>query len=195
MLSFVTLCGVALVIGFAQRNVAALEVSSPPAFASQQPLPKPPPPDVRETKVLPLDSQHCTASDTLLFDSRSAEVLARCERSAPATRLLLTVVPRTADPSDDLQGLWLRICGQVLNARRPSGWRVEIKRERDRPDGVANVTWKRLDAAASVKMPASGRIRDFEVTLLGQWRQGPNVKVGFARTGFHGIVSPHDCPS
>lgn len=98
VLSLVTICGVAPVIGSAQRNVAALQVSAPPAFASQQPLPKPPPVDVRETRVLPLDSEHCTASDTLLFDSRSAEVLARCERNAPTTPLFVTVVLRTAAP-------------------------------------------------------------------------------------------------
>ena len=144
------ICGVAVVIGCAQRKVTAPEVSSPPAFALQQPLPKPPPPppDERETEALPLDSENCAISDTLLIDFTRAEVLARCNRSPPTTRVIVTVVPRTTDPADYLRGFSLRFCGEVLDARGPSGWGVEIRREKGRSDVAAYVTWERPDAAA-----------------------------------------------
>jgi hypothetical protein len=192
----VTICVTAVGAGCRERKAAAPEVSSPAAFGSQQSLPKPPPPppDARETKVLPLDSDSCTTRYATLIDFTSAEVLARCDSTAPTTRVILTVVPRTTDPADYVRALSLRFCGEVLNARGPSGWRVEIGREKSRSDAAADVKWERPDAAAPSEMPASSRIGGFEVTFQGQWRRGQNWSVAFSRSGGLAYGSPHDCP-
>lgn len=192
----VTICVTAVVAGCGERKAAAPEVPSPPDFGLQQPLPKapPPPPNARETTVLPLDSDNCTTRDTTLIDFRSAEVLARCDSTAATTRVILTVVPRTTDPADYLRALSLRFCGEVLNARGPSGWKVGIGREKGRSEVAAVVTWELPYAAPPSQLPASGRIGGFEVTLQGQWRRGLNWSAAFTRSGGLASGSPHDCP-
>jgi hypothetical protein len=192
----VTICGAAIAAGCGERKAAAPEVPSPPDFGLQQPLPTapPPPPNARETKVLPLDSDNCTTRDTTLIDLTGAEVLARCDSTAATTRVILTVVPRSTDPADYLRAVSLRFCGEVLNARGPSGWRVDVGREKGRSDVAADVTWERPDAVAPSEMPASSRIGGFEVSLQGQWRRGVNWSVAFTRSGGLASGSAHDCP-
>jgi hypothetical protein len=192
----VAICSTVVATGCGEQKAAPPEVSAPPSSASQQAVPKPPPPppEERETKSLPVDSDNCTVSDMTLIDFTSAEVLARCDNTAPTTRVLLTVVPRTTDPADYLRAISLRFCGEVLNGRAPSGWRVEIKREKGRSDVAADVTWELPDAGPLFHMPAPGRIGGFEVTLRGKWRRGLGFYAAFTRSAGVVNASPHDCP-
>jgi len=114
----------------------------PPVFAPQQSRAKRPPAEERETKVLPLDSNTCSASDTTIIDFTSAQVLARCDSTESTTRLLVTVIPRTPDPADYLRALSLRFCGEVIDAGAPSGWQTEIERENARAGVAADVRWE-----------------------------------------------------
>jgi hypothetical protein len=117
-----------------------------------------------------------------------------CDRTAANTRVLLTVVPRTTDPADYLRALSLRFCGEVLDAQGPTGWSVDIKREKGRSAVAADVTWELPDAGRPFQVAASGRIAGFEVTLRGKWRRGLDFYAAFTRSAGLARASPHDCP-
>jgi hypothetical protein len=69
--------------------------------------------------VVQLDSSTCGATNAVLIDVTAAEVLVRCDRRTPMTRVLLTIVPGTTDPADYPNALSLRFCGDVITAE---GW-------------------------------------------------------------------------
>jgi hypothetical protein len=166
----------------------------PPPFGDQPPLPRPLAPAERETKVVPLDSSTCGATDALLVDVTTAEVLVRCDRHTPMTRVLLTVVPRTTDPADYPRALSLRFCGDVIGAEAPAGWEVQIEREKGRDSVAADVRWELLPTQPHPAAFAAGRLAGFAVSLRGDWRRGMGYWVGFRESGQGGGISPHDCP-
>ena len=190
----VSICVAGFAAGCGERNGPPPEAASPPAFVSPQPQPKDPRPDGRETKVMRLDSDECTASQVPLIDFTSAEVLARCESKGSTSRIVLTVLARTTDSADYLRALSLRFCGDVVGAEAPSGWKVEIEREKGRSALAADVLWELTDANPNSKTPVSRRTVEFAVTLRGQWRRGLGYSVVFSESGGVGSGSPHDCP-
>ena len=177
-----------------EETVQAPRVPPAPAIAVQALQPRFPPPEPRDTKVLPLDSKSCPLSDTTLVDFTLAEVLARCETTGPTSRVFLTVVPRTTDPADHLRTLSLRFCGDVVGAEGPTGWKVEIQREKGRSAVAADVTWTIPDAPARPEISASRRIGAFTVILRGQWRRGWGYHVGFSESFGLSSIAIHDCP-
>lgn len=190
----VSLCLTAAMVACRNAKAPAIEVPPPPAVVSPRPEAEPPQPEPRETKVWPLDSQNCTPTETTLIDFTSAQVRVRCDSGSTTTRVLLTVLSRTADPGDHLQALSLRFCGDVVNAEAPAGWEIEIEREEGRSAIAADVTWK-LPGAAAYSAPAAGRaISGFAVTLRRPWRRGLGYYVTFSESGGAGSSSPHDCP-
>jgi hypothetical protein len=124
---------------------------SPAAIAPRPPQLPPLPPEERTTRVLPLDSKTCGASDTTYIDHTIAEVLARCVTTARTTRVMLTVLSRATDPADHLQGMSQRFCGNVIDATGPEGWKVSVERERGLRDLAGQVTWE----SPALRMPHS----------------------------------------
>jgi hypothetical protein len=190
---FVSVCVTAIAVGCAEPRSAAREPLPPPAVASEQLQPKPPPPEKRETKVQPLDSDHCTTRDATLIDFTKAQVTARCDNRGPTTRVLLTVQPRTTDPADYFRDLSLRFCGDVIDAEGSSGWQTRIDREKGRSEVAADVTWELSDAPPQSRIHSSDRVVGFAVSMRESWRRGLGYSVSFKGGG---IVSgsPHDCP-
>ena len=175
-------------------DTQAPAVPPPPALASPPPQVAPLPPEPRETRVAPLDSETCTDRDTAVVDVTNAEVLARCDGNGETTRVLLTVVLRRTDLADlPHNALSLRFCGDVASAEGPPGWQVAIEREKGRSGVAADVTW-RSDASTSPPVTNdSRRVSGFVVTLRGQWRRGLGYQVFFGGGAIAG-GSPHDCP-
>jgi hypothetical protein len=190
----VSICLTVVIVGCGEAKAPAPEMPpSPAALASPPPQPKPLPPEERETKVLPVDSKNCGATDTTYIDHTIAEVLARCVVTAPTTRVVLTVVSRATDPADYLQALSQRFCGQVIDATGPAGWRVAIEREKGLSGEAADVAWESPPSALNGHATAR-RISDFSVTLRGPWRTGSGHSVVFTQTTGPSSGSPHDCP-
>jgi len=190
----VLICLLAIPVGCGDRKPASSELSSPPVFAPQQMRPKPPPPEERETKVLPLDSDNCTGNDTTIIDSTTAQLLARCETAESTTRVLLTMVPRTTDPADHLREFSLRFCGDVIDTEAPSGWKTTIQREKGHTSVAADVTWTLQEAALQSSTARPGRIVGFAVSLRGRWQRGLGYSVAFSKSIGPIALSPHDCP-
>jgi hypothetical protein len=166
----------------------------PPLFGDQPPLPRPLAPAERETRVVPLDSRTCGATDALLIDVTVAEVLVRCERHTPMARVLLSVVLHAANPADYLRVLSLRFCGDVIGAEAPAGWEVQIEREKGRDSTAADVRWELPPSKPHPAVLVAGSLTGFVVSLRGNWRRGMGYWVGFSNRGQGGGMSPHDCP-
>jgi len=166
----------------------------PPLFGDQPPLPRPLAPAKRETRVVPLDSRTCGARNAVLIDVTAAEVLVRCDRHPPMTRVLLTVVSHATNPADYPRALSLRFCGDVIGAEAPAGWEVQIEREKLRDSMAADVTWELPPSQPHPGVLVAGSLMGFAVSLRGGWRRGMGYWVGFSGGGQGGGVSPHDCP-
>jgi hypothetical protein len=191
----VSICVIAILAGCGERKTTSPKLASPAVFATQQSPPKPPPPDeLVETEVLPLDSDNCTDRDTPMIDLTSAYVTARCDSTGSTTRVLVTVMPRTTDPADYLQALSLRFCGDVIDAEGPPGWKTKIDRDKGRDSVAAYVTWELPEAVTQSNKPSPGRNIGFAVRLRGRWRRGLGYYVGFSQSGGPISGSPHDCP-
>ena len=182
----VSICVIAILAGCGERETTSPELSPPPVGAPQQ--------SRRETKVLPLDSDNCTSSDTTMIDFTSARVMARCDTIQATTRVMVTVMPRTTDPADYLRELSLRFCGDVLDAEGPPGWKTKMDREKGRNSVAADVTWELPEAVTQSNKPPPSRNIGFTVRLRGRWRRGSGYYVGFSQSGGPATVSPHDCP-
>jgi hypothetical protein len=179
--------------GCRDANAPAPDIPPAPAAIAPQPPQLPPlPPEERTTRVLPLDSKHCSANDMTYIDHTIAEVLARCVAIGRATRVVLTVVSRATDPADYLRAVSQRFCGDVIDATGPQGWTVAVKRERRDRDLAAQVTWE-APASARTGQATGRRITDLAITLHGEWRTGLGHYVAFT-SGGPIATSPHDCP-
>jgi hypothetical protein len=169
------------------------DIPAPPAStAPRLPEPPPAPPEERTTRVLRLDSKTCGPNDSTYIDHTIAEVLARCLATGQTTRVVLTVVSRATDPTDYLQAMSQRFCGNVTDATGPEGWKVSVKREKGIRDLAGEVTWE-SPASTTTGQATERRITDFSVTLRGEWRTGLGHFVVF-RSGGPNAMSPHDCP-
>jgi hypothetical protein len=126
-----------------------------------------------------------------MIDTTVAEVLVRCERQPPITRVLLTVVSRTDDPELQLRRLSLQFCGNVTGSDTAAGWKVQIERERGRESVEADVGWDLL-SQSSRAVPAGGRLGGFEVSLRGDWHR-MGYWLGSTGVGTGQLPSPHDC--
>jgi hypothetical protein len=192
VLTFVT----AMHLGCSEPQAESSKPPTPSTFSPQQSVPKPPPPpwDERETKVLPLDSDNCTVNDRELIDSTFAQVVARCDRTGPTTRVRLTVLARTTDPANYFRELSLRFCGDVINAEGASGWKTAIVREKGRDEVAADVTWELDEPTLKSKTPPPIGVVGFAVTLRGRWRRGYSYSVAFSEGRGPIEVATHDCP-
>lgn len=190
----IAVCVTALPVACDKANAPEAQAPPSPTITPQHTPPQPPPPEERATRVLPLDSQTCSASDTTLIDFTSGEVVARCDSIGSTTRVLLTVLPRTGDPADYLQVLSLRFCGDVINAQAPAGWKIQIERDKGRSAVATDVTRELPDMAPRPKLAAPRHISGFTVTLRGQWRRGLGYYVAFSESRGPIGGSPHDCP-
>jgi hypothetical protein len=184
----------AVLFGCREANAPTPDIPPrPAAFAPQFPQPRPLPPEERATRVRPLDSKNCAATDTTYIDHTIAEVLARCVATGRTTRVVLTVVSRATDPGEYLQAMLQRFCGEVIEATGPEDWKVTVKRVSEHGGVAGEVTWQ-SPASAGTGQPTARRISDFSVTLQGEWRTGLGHYLAFTNRIGPVAMSPHDCP-